>query len=420
MLANRKDTVETVGTNGDYQPVASAKVTAYDEGGVVKTGGTLVTSATLYSGHGFAIGDCFIVNNDTAKFRLISNVVGDVISMPAVTVATGDVLVNLGTDTAGGSGTPNYDGSTITIYSTPDTTTAITSPKSTVTATSSGVYEYWYVVNTPIWELVRTSAGTPVGVKINNANSGALTSSTSGGLSAVANGIARWSGTTGLILKNGYTGANSATITDAGDITAAGTHTFGTAGTTTTLAGALSVAQASTLTGDVSAPGANSLGTAGNTNTVNGNLTVTKNLVVSGTTHTIAGTSLTSTATTTTLGKTVTGDLSTSAGATPTITSTVGWGTGTFTIVTGGTANRFRISMVVSGGTPSSSNSIVVAFNTTFVGTGPVAVVALNTDATSHGVGTGLRWTTTTTGLTLVYLNTPGSFTYLFDVIVMG
>jgi hypothetical protein len=98
-----------------------------------------------------------MVGLDESTFRRITAVSGNVLTVAAVVVNTGDVLVNLGLD--GGATEPDYLGSTAVIYSTPNTTTVITD--SQVTTDAGGEYGYWHDGTSGLWELILNSQGAP-------------------------------------------------------------------------------------------------------------------------------------------------------------------------------------------------------------------------------------------------------------------
>ena len=87
-------------------------VTAYEVGAQV-TSGSSGNTVAVRAGHGFAALDKFIVGTSTAQFKSILSVTSTQLTLDVgqtVTVAAGDLLVNLGQDT--GSSTPSYVQST--------------------------------------------------------------------------------------------------------------------------------------------------------------------------------------------------------------------------------------------------------------------------------------------------------------------
>jgi hypothetical protein len=119
---------------------------------------------TLYTGHGFVVGNKLMVGIDEATFSgnyTVTSVAAGVLTLTvgaAITVNTGDRVINLGSDT--GVSAPNYDASPTVIYSTPDTTTVIVD--STVTPDAGGEYGYWHDGTINLWELVLNAAGDPI------------------------------------------------------------------------------------------------------------------------------------------------------------------------------------------------------------------------------------------------------------------
>ena len=190
-------------------------VTVYEVGAVVD-GASSGTTITVEAGHGFAALDKLIVGTDTSTYRLVSSVgATSVVVSSAVTVVDRDTLVNLGPDT--GAGSPNYDGSGAAIYETPDTAETATS-NSRVTCDATGKYGYWYVAAN-VWELIRTSAGTPAAVVMN------VMPSIAGPTSSTDNAIVRWDGTSGNLVQNYTSGAP--TIGDTGAVTITSTLAAG-------------------------------------------------------------------------------------------------------------------------------------------------------------------------------------------------
>lgn len=132
-------------------------ITVYEVGAQVASG-SASTTISVREGHGFAAGDKLIVNTDTSRYRTVSSTTDTTIEVTsAVSVAQGDLLVNLGTDS--GSASPNYDGSGLTVYSDMGLDTALLN--STTQTNSTGAYRYYYG-GQAVWELVRSGGGTPV------------------------------------------------------------------------------------------------------------------------------------------------------------------------------------------------------------------------------------------------------------------
>lgn len=161
MLAHRENIV-LVDSNSKPSWGASYTVTVY-EPGAVATGASSGTTITVNRAHGFQAGDKYLINPGTddtfSGTDTVQSVTATTIVMgQSVSIAVGDVLVNLGADT--GVAAPNYDASPISIHTRSDgSDTAISN--STVTCDAYGNYEYWarrYIV----WELIRDSDGDPV------------------------------------------------------------------------------------------------------------------------------------------------------------------------------------------------------------------------------------------------------------------
>lgn len=149
-----------ISTDGEPTYGSNYTVTAYEVGAQVS--GVYTTGAIpVRSGHGFAIGDKFIVVSEfplTSKMRTVTAVTGTTISCSTVTVAAGDFLINLGPDLETVAGTPNYNASGAVIYSTMNYSTTVN--ESRVTADTFGRYRYFHT-GIDRWELVRTATGAP-------------------------------------------------------------------------------------------------------------------------------------------------------------------------------------------------------------------------------------------------------------------
>lgn len=170
-LLHRSDNVFKVATDQDVQPGNAYTVTAYSPGGVLASDATagaavgfynVTTLFTLYQGHGLAVDDRVMLGIDSTTFTVVAAVDGnDVTVLGTISGTTGDTLINLGADT-GASG-PNYDGSTVVIYSTPDITNVI--DQSRVDLSETGGFEYWHR-GLALWELTRGGDGEPVAVGV--------------------------------------------------------------------------------------------------------------------------------------------------------------------------------------------------------------------------------------------------------------
>jgi len=144
---------------GSYQVVALPV-------GAVASASSSGTTATVKAGHGFAANDkALIYSSGTGTFvaEALSSVTGTTLvwSSATPTIADGDLICNLGPDTASGA-TPNYDASPMKIFNRADVSDAISA--STVTSDSQGDYEYWTEGDGANWELVLDASGTVVGV----------------------------------------------------------------------------------------------------------------------------------------------------------------------------------------------------------------------------------------------------------------
>ena len=132
-------------------------VTAYEVGAQVAAASS-GTTATVRAGHGFAASDKLIVGTDSTLYRRVVSVTPITLVLDSViSLADGDLLVNLGVDT--GSTAPNYDGSGVDVYTDMDYSNVAT--YSTVLTDSYGKYRYFYR-GLARWELVRDSTGTPI------------------------------------------------------------------------------------------------------------------------------------------------------------------------------------------------------------------------------------------------------------------
>jgi hypothetical protein len=138
-------------------------VQALEVGAQVSAGSSGNTIA-VRAGHGFAALDKLIVGTDTTKFKSVLSVTSTQLTLDVgqtVTVAAGDLLVNLGADT--GSTSPQYDGNGLTIYTDMDYSTQATT--NTVLTDANGRYRYHHK-GVGIWELVRSGL-TPIALYAN-------------------------------------------------------------------------------------------------------------------------------------------------------------------------------------------------------------------------------------------------------------
>lgn len=110
-------------------------------------------TVTLDSGHGFQVGDKFMVDVDLGTYigtDSVQSVTATSVTISGtVSVAAGQFLVNLGPDT--GSDTPNYDGDRVQIYDDMDYGDEIVG--ATVSTDSVGRYRYFHK-GVSRWELV--------------------------------------------------------------------------------------------------------------------------------------------------------------------------------------------------------------------------------------------------------------------------
>lgn len=424
-MANLRRSSTVTYTNGSYvSPGNAYKVNVYPVGAIA-SGTNTVNSIPVFAGHAFVAGHYVMKGLTTTSISRVASVdATHIVLDDTIVSAKDDVFINLGLDTGPVHPTFIQTSAVVPIYSTPDTTTAITSPvPAQVTCDANGNYGYWYPADILVWELIMNSSGTPVAYNLAPAST-LLTANLTAPLDEA---IARYDGVTGLAIQSNYTvnsPVTAPTIDDNGGITARGTHTFGRVGATTTLGGALTVAEAVTIASGkvLTAPGANSLGATGNTNTVNGALTVTQNFTANGTTNTIAGTSLAITSTNTTLLKTDASLLSVQGGTIPssTITLSAGWGAGpagSAIIATGGKDNRFTVDVTAGGGTFAANPTVTITFGTAFA-VAPQGVVVMNklTSTTPYYTS----WTTTTTGMVITMYGTPTAGHFYFSVILLG
>jgi hypothetical protein len=191
---------------GDPDFGASYYVTAYEVGAQV-TSGSPGNTVTVRAGHGFAALDKFIVGTSTAQFKTILSVTATVLTLnvgQTVTVAAGDLLVNLGADT--GSSLPNYDGAGLTVYTDMDYSNEAID--NTVTTDANGRYRYYHK-GIAVWELVRSSLTAPFALYTD-----AGISAVTGPDSSTDNAIVRWDGATGETTQNSVV-----IVTDAGAVT---------------------------------------------------------------------------------------------------------------------------------------------------------------------------------------------------------
>ena len=161
ILYKRNESITQTVTNSTYAPVTRTVVVC-KRGAEVDGTQNDVDSITVKSGHGFAAADNLMISTDNSAMYEVESVTATTIVLvgtQAVDVTDGAALVNLGNDT--GSATPNFDGTSVPIYSRASTTTALN--LSTVTSSSTtGTYTYWSTER-QVWEVILTS-GTPTDI----------------------------------------------------------------------------------------------------------------------------------------------------------------------------------------------------------------------------------------------------------------
>ena len=167
MLLNRTDSIFRVAADLDLNPGASYRVTVHRPGGIIVSAiqtSTNVWSITFAPGHGFRVDDRIQLALDTTSFGLVTAVSGNVVTAStSASLASGDTIINLGTDS--GTGVPTGDGSNLVLYSTPDET-ATPIQLATIDVNSEGMYGYYHSGDQNLWELFFNSAGEPVAFKV--------------------------------------------------------------------------------------------------------------------------------------------------------------------------------------------------------------------------------------------------------------
>ncbi len=300
--------------NGDPDYGSNYYVTAYEVGAIVSAvydGSGIPVDA----GHGFAANDKFIVLSEfpaVTKYGTVTSVTSTKLFCATVSVAIGDVLINLAQDT--GVSTPNYNGNGLAVYSDMDYGSQLTN--NTTRTDANGRYRYFYN-NLPIWELVRTATAVPFTAYLDTGLSGV-----GGTTSSTDNAVVRWDGATGQTLQNSsviiadavsgssdVTGVRDLTVNNnltvvadaavGDDLTVTGTSTLADVTVSTTLAvtGAITAGAGVTVTGGVSTTttvGVGSALTVATTASVGTDLSVTGLSTLSG--HIRRGVSATITA----------------------------------------------------------------------------------------------------------------------------
>lgn len=153
----RLGALDTV-SNSVLTPAISRPVRVLPRGAQVNGSQSATSAVTVWPGHGITTGAKVMVALDPARYFTAGTVTATSIPVASgtVTVTDGEALVNLGADT--GLTSPNYDDATVPIYSSADTTTALT-PSGVTSNGSTGKYEYWSTERF-VWELVLL-AGVP-------------------------------------------------------------------------------------------------------------------------------------------------------------------------------------------------------------------------------------------------------------------
>lgn len=207
--------------------IAARYATVYKAGARLAADASASTSITVHAVHGVSNGNKLVYGLTRTNVGVrVPYTVSDVSSSldtaitvsPALTASAESLLVNLEADTGlalqsdGSYTAPEFDGSTVTIYSDPNGDVTITN--STVTMEAGGEISfyadagtYWIVVHDFRRQIVRVYPD--IGPN--------PTSTVAGPVSSTDNAIARFDGTSGAILQD-YS-SNAPTITDAGAMT---------------------------------------------------------------------------------------------------------------------------------------------------------------------------------------------------------
>lgn len=164
-LYEREDMLFTL-TNSYWGPLTSASVIAYPRGAIVNGTQTGVTTITVHPGNGIGTGQYFLLASSktavsTSRIFQVSGTPTDtsvVITGAAADFTDKAFLVNIGADP-----TLAYTGSTITTYTGPQSSD-VTNTNATVTSDNSGTYRYYWN-GTQVWELIKTSGGTVIGIR---------------------------------------------------------------------------------------------------------------------------------------------------------------------------------------------------------------------------------------------------------------
>jgi len=169
------------------------------------------TGIPVDGGHGFAALDKFLVLSEfpaMTKYGTVTGTSSTKLDCATVSVAVGDVLINLGQDT--GVPSPNFDGNGLSVFTDMDYGSQANAggKYNTVQCDSNGRYRYFYN-NIPIWELVLSSLTTPFTAYLDTGLSGV-----GGAASSTDHAVVRWDGITGTTLQD-----STVIVTDAGNVT---------------------------------------------------------------------------------------------------------------------------------------------------------------------------------------------------------
>jgi len=167
MLSHRQNNVlkATSGASTEPQFAASYVVYVFSVGAYANAASS-DTTPTVDAGHSFAATHKMLIWDGLAATFVAEGLAsvtatGLTFSSATPSISLGDLLVNLGADTASGS-TPAFDAGTQVIWSDPDGSTAITGNK--VTTDATGNYDYYYKGDGRFWEVITNASGTVVSV----------------------------------------------------------------------------------------------------------------------------------------------------------------------------------------------------------------------------------------------------------------
>ena len=160
ILYKRNESITQTVTNSTHAPVTRTVVVC-KRGAEVDGTQSSVSTITVKSGHGVATGDKFMIGTDITKFFTAGTTTATTIplSTGTVSVTDADAVVNLGNDT--GTTSPNFNQTSVPIYSRASTTTAL-NPSTVTSSSTTGTYTYWSTER-QVWEVILTS-GTPTDI----------------------------------------------------------------------------------------------------------------------------------------------------------------------------------------------------------------------------------------------------------------